>query len=187
MKRLFAAGIFVAFGAAVFAQTTAQTPAQPQPQTTEPTAQSAPQAHQTASGTPITISGCVQSETDYRRARNLGRGGVVGTGVGAANEFMLISASTAKSETSGTSGGTLGDAYELTGKNEKHVAPYVGKHVEIVGVLKAAAVGTSGPTGGATAGQPPTGVDTVSPDLRLRELEVTSVRETQGTCASAPR
>ena len=38
------------------------------------------------------------------------------------------------------------------------------------------------PTGGATAGQPPTEVDVASKDLKLRELEVTSVKEIAGTC-----
>ena len=50
-------------------------------------------------------------------------------------------------------------------------------------MLKPAEVGASGkPTGGATAGQPPSGVDVASKDLQLRELEITSVREAPGTC-----
>ena len=99
---------------------------------------------------------------------------------------MLVTAPSGTRQT-GVSGGTLGTAYELSGRNENLVAAHVGKHVEIVGVLKAGAVGTSGPTGGVTAGQPPTGVDVVSPDLRLREVDVTSVRVTEGTCPAAPR
>jgi hypothetical protein len=71
----------------------------------------------------------------------------------------------------------------LTGPNEGKVGEFIGRRVEITGMLKAAEVAASGqPTGGATAGQPPAGVDVTSKDLRLRELEVSSVRETTGTC-----
>jgi len=38
----------------------------------------------------VRVAGCIQSEADYRKARNLGRGGTAGTGVGVANEFVLI-------------------------------------------------------------------------------------------------
>jgi hypothetical protein len=112
--------------------------------------------------------------------------------VGAGNEFVLINASmstapaagAAASETRGTSGST-GMAYELTGTNEGQAAQHVGKRVEIMGKLKAAEVGASGrPTGGPTAGKPPEGVDVAGADLKLRELEVSSMREVPGTCAA---
>ena len=139
----------------------------------------------------VTVIGCVQKESDYRRAQDAGRGGVAGTGIGAGNEFVLtdVTASPATSEPrpgeppspTGTSGAKL-PAYELTGPNEGEVAPHVGRRVEISGKLKAAETVAGQPTGGATAGQPPAGVDVVSKDLKLRELEVTSVREASGTC-----
>jgi hypothetical protein len=157
----------------------------------------------TASAQQITVSGCVQRESDYRRAQEAGQGGVAGTGVGAANEFVLVdssmaSGSTAGSSATGTTGtagtsGTSGSsssaakgtAYELTGSGEGQAASYVGRRVQITGKLKAADTTASGtPTGGATAGRPPTGVDVTSKDLQLRELEVSSVRETSGTCPS---
>jgi hypothetical protein len=75
----------------------------------------------------------------------------------------------------------------LTGKNESQVEQYVGRRVEIVGRLKAAETGATRPTGGATAGAPPRGIDVTSPDLKLRELEVRSARETTGTCPAMPR
>jgi hypothetical protein len=76
-----------------------------------------------------------------------------------------------------------GTAYELTGANEGQAAQHVGRRVEITGTLKAAETGASGaPTGGPTAGQPPSGVDVVSKDLKLREIEVQSVREVGTTC-----
>ena len=152
-------------------------------------------AQQTTADQQVTITGCVQRETDYRRARDAGRGGVAGTGVGAANEFVLINASMGTaSRATGTTGaagsaptGTgvvaTGAAYELTGTNERQVAQYVGQRVEISGKLKAAEVGTSGrPTGGETAGKPPEGIEIAGQDLKLREVEVASVRQVTGTC-----
>ncbi len=84
-----------------------------------------------------TITGCVISETDYRKMHDAGRGGVVGTGVGAGNEFILTDASNGPAAatdstaarsvmpsaggTSGATGpsGTMGAlAYELSGSGE---------------------------------------------------------------------
>jgi hypothetical protein len=141
----------------------------------------------------VTITGCIQREADYRQARDAGRGGVAGTGVGAGNEFVLTNASMSTGTAPGTrpgaepaptgTTGSAATAYELTGPNEGQVGQYVGRRVEITGKLKAAESGPTGqPTGGATAGQPPAGVDVASKDLKLRELEVSSVRESTGTC-----
>jgi hypothetical protein len=146
---------------------------------------------------PITVTGCVMREADYRRARDAGKGGVAGSGVGVGNEFVLTQVSTAASGSAGASVGTAGAAggtptgtagtaataaYELTGPNEGRAEQFVGRRVEIAGTLKKADVGAAGPTGGATAGEPPAGVDLTSRDLKLRELEVASVREATGTC-----
>jgi hypothetical protein len=160
----------------------------------QPQTPAQPGARATADGQ-ITVTGCVQKEADYRSARDAGRGGVAGSGVGAGNEFILANASMSTSTAAGvrtgadpatptgTSGAAAGTAYELSGSNEGQVAQYVGKRVEITGVLKPADVGASGkPTGGATAGQPPSGVDVASKDLQLREIEITSVREAPGSC-----
>ena len=142
-----------------------------------------------SAGGQMTITGCVQREADYRSARDAGRGGVAGTGAGAGNEFVLTDTSPAAqpgaepTSPTGTSGSKSATAYELTGPNEGQVAQYIGRRVEISGTLKAAEVGAGGqPTGGATAGKPPSGVDVASKDLQLRELEVTSVKEATGTC-----
>jgi hypothetical protein len=128
----------------------------------------------------ISVTGCVQRETDYRKAQDKGRGGVAGTGIGAEDEYVLTNLTM-----TGTDAKTSGDtAYELTGANEKMAAPHVGHRVEISGILKAGEVGASGaPTGGATAGRPPSGVDIVSKDLKLRELEVTTVKMISADCA----
>jgi len=139
----------------------------------------------------ITVTGCIQREADYRRAAGAGRGGAVGTGVGTGNEFVLANATmgAAAGAATGTSGagataatGTTGaaaagTAYELTGPQEGKAEGYVGKRVEITGTLKAS---TSGATGGPTANVPG------SQDLKLRELEVASIREATGTCTVAP-
>jgi len=196
MRRLFACGfaVTVALCTVVFAQTTGQTPAEPQ--TAPPAAQTTPQVEGKAPAQQVTVTGCVQPEADYRRARNRGRGGTLGTGAGVGNEYVLVSADPPPGApagtpgATGTTGGTIatGHEYELTGRNESQVGAFVGKRVEISGTLKAAEVGATGPTGGPTAGRPPTGVDVTSRDLKLRELEVTSVRETTGTCqADMPR
>jgi hypothetical protein len=167
---MFAAGAVMTL--AMSAQPTAQ--AQPSPTT------AAPQEQQ------VTVVGCVVRESEYRRARDAGKGGVAGTGVGVGNEFVLTNASMAKTAESpvATAGTTTSTAYELTGSNEKQAEQFVGRRVEITGKLKAAEVGAAGPTGGPTAGKPPSGVDVTSKDLKLRELEIATVRETTGTCAA---
>ena len=173
--------------------------AQSQPQTGTP---ATTQQNRPSSAEPITIVGCVQREADYRKAKDAGRGGVAGTGIGAGNEFVLTNASmttggaaaaavgagtAAEKPTATTGAGGSGSAYELTGPNEEQLATHVNKRVEITGMLKAAEVGASGaPTGGPTAGTPPRGVDVISKDLKLREVEVSSVKEMAGNCPAAP-
>lgn len=149
-------------------------------------AAAAPQQSTTAEQQ-ITLAGCIQREADFRKARDAGKGGVAGTGVGAGNEFVLVNAAMAANAaspaaTAGTAG-TIGAAYELTGANEKQAEQFIGKRVEISGKLKAAETAAGQPTGGPTAGKPPTGVDVAGGDLKLRELEVTSVKAAaSGTC-----
>ena len=77
-------------------------------------------------------------------------------------------------------------AYELTGPGEGQAAAFVGKRVEVMGRMKAEEIGASGPTGGPTAGAPPSGVDVTSKDLKLREFEVTSIKAAAtGSCPAA--
>jgi hypothetical protein len=131
--------------------------------------------------------GCIQSEADFRKARNLGRGGTAGTGVGVGNEFVLIDAKMASAgapPAAGAATGTTGAAaqpYKLTGANEGKASQFAGKRVEITGTLNAETAGTA-PTRRPTAGAPPQIDVFAGEDLKLRELEVTSVRETAGTC-----
>lgn len=146
-----------------------------------------------------TITGCVVSESDYRKAHDAGKGGVVGTGVGAGNEYILVNASTGASSSSapsavGTSGSTASTAaasamaYELSGSGEGQLSRFVGRRVELTGMFKAGEMAASGQaTGGPTAGAPPRGVDVGGKDLMLREFDVASVKEAQGDCPTAVR
>ena len=173
---------------AAFAQTTGQQPAQPRTQTTTSAPQQAGSAGQT-----VTVVGCIQSEADYRKARNLGRGGTGGTGVGVGNEFVLVDARMASTgappaapPAAGAATGTTGpaaQAYKLTGANEGKASRFVGKRVEITGMLGPAEIAGAAPTRRPTADAPPPQIDVFAgEDLKLRELEVTSVRESAGTC-----
>jgi hypothetical protein len=172
--------------AAVLAIGVAASAQQPAPAQTPP-------ASRTSTDQQVTLTGCIQKEADFRQARDAGRGGVAGTGVGAGNEFILAQASASSSPSAAArpgdppsptgTAGSAASAYELTGPNEGKVSEFVGKRVEITGRVKAAEADAAGrPTGGATAGQPPAGIDATSKDLKLRELEVTSVRESTGSC-----
>lgn len=172
-------------------------------QTQTPSTSSTTTTATTQAATPagqITITGCVQRETDYRAATGAGAGGVASTGIGAANEFILTNvmtgapgAATASSGAAADRGaatatagggaaaatGTAGSAaagttYELSGPAEAQAANHVGKRVEVVGRVKA----------GQTAGGGPTANVPGSRDLKLTEFEVTSVREASGTCAA---
>ena len=171
MKRMLSVAVGVAAATLLHTAVVAQTPApQSRPAATQPEQQ-------------VTVIGCIQRESDYRQAMDKGRGGVAGTGVGAGDEFVLTNASV-KAQGLKSDAAPTDSAYELTGTGEEKVKSFVGKRVEITGTLKAAAMSPGGaPTGGATAGRPPSGIDVTSKDLKLRELEVASViASTTGTC-----
>ena len=94
----------------------------------------------------VTITGCVVSETDFRKAHDEGKGGVVGTGVGAGNEFILTDASTGRAAAGGATGtsGTSAAAFELPGPGEGQLSRYVGRRVELTGKFKAAETSATG-------------------------------------------
>jgi hypothetical protein len=79
----------------------------------------------------VTVVGCIQSEADYRKARNLRRGGTAGTGVGVGNEFVLIDAKMASAGAPPAAGaapgatGAAAQAYKLTAANEGKASPLV--------------------------------------------------------------
>lgn len=117
--------------------------------------------------TPISLVGCIQRESDYRRQQDAGTGGFLGFGGGLGDEYVLINALRGTSGVAGDcSRHTTGDAYELTGSDEDQLEAFVGQRVAITGVLKEAEVdaATGRPTGGRQVGA----------DLRLFEVEVES-------------
>lgn len=199
MKLRFAGGTcaaaVVALGIAVFSSTTVGAQDKPAGAQDRPAgAQERTPAQPQAAGAAqqVTVTGCIQREADFRKARDAGRGGVANTGVGVGNEFILAEASmpgAGATATRGagepgpaaTTGGTA--AFELTGAGEGKAEQFIGKRVEISGMLKAAETAGGRPTGGPTAGKPPEGIDIAGRDLQLRELEVSSIKEAPGTCA----
>jgi hypothetical protein len=125
----------------------------------------------------ITVVGCLQEESAYRRQNDSGRGGVAGTGLGRGNEYVLINASRAgtgapSSSLDCASTGT-GEAYELTGTREKDLESFIGRAVQITGTLKRADVEPS-PVGTSGSVRPEGGVDPLGQDLKLFELNVSS-------------
>ena len=118
---------------------------------------------------PISLMGCVQRETDYRRENNSGKGGFLGFGGGLGDEYVLVNASPNATGAFGDcSAAAGGEAYELTGSTEEDLEAFVGQRVAISGTRKAAEVdsATGRPTGGRQVGD----------DLRLFEVEVDSFR-----------
>ncbi|HKC55973.1 MAG TPA: hypothetical protein VKC35_07595 [Vicinamibacterales bacterium] len=134
---------------------------------------------------PVTAVGCLQSEKEYRRAHDSGRGGFLRTGNGESNEFILVNATIGLSSMQVAPASEAevnncaaspdnGQAIELTGHAEHDLGPMVGRRVVVNGMLKHAkhdpeAVATSGeftprPTGG--------GIDLTGGELALREINV---------------
>src|SRR5688500_15244235 len=121
----------------------------------------------TAEATPISLVGCIQRETEYRRQNNSGKGGFLGFGGGLGNEYVLVNASRGADGVFGDcTTATGGEAYELTGSGESDLDDFVGQRVAIAGIRKEAEVDveTGQPTGGRQAGD----------DLRLFEVDVES-------------
>jgi hypothetical protein len=101
----------------------------------------------------VTVIGCLQRETDFRAINNSGRGGVLGSGVGVNDEYVLADARPADTNrnsrmrpraaapsapgavgTSGTSDSAR--HYSLTGNLEDNLLRDVGRLVEIVGTVE---------------------------------------------------
>ena len=104
----------------------------------------------TAPQNELTLIGCVEFEQDYRKRMAAGRGGVLGSGVGATDEFVLTNVRPAASEI-GTSGrgamprsGAGGGVYTLTGTQEQNLKRDVGRQVEVVGVIENAGKPSTG-------------------------------------------
>jgi hypothetical protein len=91
----------------------------------------------------VSVVGCVELEADYRKRIADGKGGTLGSGAGAANEFVLTfarSVSTKGVHTEethapvGTSG--LEEVYSITGRLEDELKREVGRQVEVTGYVE---------------------------------------------------
>ena len=94
----------------------------------------------------VAVIGCVELEKDYRARMSQGRGGLLGTGGGQDDEFVLTDIRPATDATHAAPPKGGGGVYSLTGPQEKNLKRDIGKRVEIVGVIE-------------NAGKPETGAD----------------------------
>lgn len=136
----------------------------------------------------VTLVGCIQREADYRKVHERGRGGVVGTGLGSGDEFVLINASPAAAAPGAVdcSSTASTEAYELTGSREGDLKAFVGRAVQITGTMKKAEVKPVGTAGSGDATQPTGGFDPLGQDLQLFEVNVTGVAEVGTLAQTAP-
>ena len=125
-------------------------------QSANPPARPAAQGAAKAGANEVTLIGCVEFESDYRQRMAAGRGGVLGSGVGASDEFMLTNARPATADV-GTTGaargggraaaagpGAGGGVYTLTGPQEKNLKRDVGRQVTVVGTIENAGKRSTG-------------------------------------------
>ncbi len=101
----------------------------------------------------VTVIGCVELETDYRKRMTAGRGGVLGSGVGAADEFVITNIRPSASDSPrGTAGGgsrgaaatSGGGVYSLTGPLEANLKREINRQVQVVGVIENAGKSSTG-------------------------------------------
>lgn len=151
--------------------------------------QSSPAADQKQEPPVITVSGCVQKETDV-----LKRTGLAGS-IGLVDEFVLTSASNRPAapepaeprpdEPTGTSGliASPGKVYRLTGGKEPDLRSFVGQRVEINGAIKR-------PSADARDLEPARRGNSyaeLTPD-KTPEITIASIKPVSGTCSlPAPR
>src|SRR5262245_22374270 len=161
-----------------FAQTTAPAPG------TTTTSRTMTTQDRESPATPVTLIGCVQRESDYRKAHDIKRGGGLNMGIGDGDEYVLINAtrvspgSAPASMGADCSSSASGEAFEITGKGEEQFKAFVGKRVEVSGTQKKAKLGANG--------QPTGGSDPMHGDLKLFEVEVSSVKEATTAAAEVP-
>ncbi len=99
----------------------------------------AARASGTANRAEVGLVGWVEREADYRQARNSGRGGVLGTGVGVGDEFVVTRTTQPMAASSYRAVGTAGttdNAFALTGDLEKELVRGIGRQVLIIGMIE---------------------------------------------------
>ena len=171
------ASAIVALSISAFAQAPTQGTARPPASSPAITPSRTPVA--TASDT-VTITGCVEREADYRAARDQGRGGPAGSGLGQGNEFILTHATTGSPVPTSGSGNTESIAYQLTGSAEADAGSFLHQRVELTGHFKAS--GNDSPIADTPAAATSGANTDLNSALRLRTFEVTDVRASTGTC-----
>jgi hypothetical protein len=170
---LFLAGLAAAQGAGQPQSSPAQTPQAPQP----PTA--------TAQQPTTTLAGCL-----YREDQIPGRKPNVAERAGVLEDYILVDASTASTQTkpgatpgaTATAGTTSasGAMYKVEGPPDERLKALVGKRVEVTGRIDRERI-RGGAPGTATKDRG-LGPD----DINLPEFEATSIREISGTCPATP-
>lgn len=128
---------------------------------------------------PVSLTGCVMRETDYRRLNNSGKGGFLGFGGGLGDEYVLVNAARGSAGPVGDcSRQAGGEAFELEGSAEEDLEAFVGRAVTIDGILNEAEIdpATGRPTGGRQAGD----------DLKLFEVDVESFTLARADVAQQP-
>jgi hypothetical protein len=87
----------------------------------------------------ITVTGCVEKETAYRTSIADGKGGTLGSGAGAANEYVLRSVQIVSRETlkpTGTTSREYEDVYSVTGKLEHELDRAVNHQIAMSGYIE---------------------------------------------------
>jgi hypothetical protein len=81
----------------------------------------------------VSLIGCVEFERDYKARKESGR---AGGGVGVGNEFVLSSAKPVSRRGQAASAGVAAGDYNISGKLEKDMLRYVGRQIEVIGVIE---------------------------------------------------
>jgi hypothetical protein len=87
----------------------------------------------------ITVTGCVEKETAYRASIANGKGGALGSGAGAGNEYVLRSVQTVRADTlkpTGTSAKNYEEVYAVTGNLEHELDKAIGHKVAMSGYVE---------------------------------------------------
>lgn len=87
----------------------------------------------------VAMIGCLQREADYRAVQGDTKGGVLGTGVGVANEYVLVDATPVAATGDARQASNAGvdpRTFSLTGRLEGDLGSAVGRMVEVVGVAE---------------------------------------------------
>jgi hypothetical protein len=154
----------LSFGVTAYAQTTGQSPTQPTSQAGSQRMEQGRQAgDRSQTEQQITLVGCIQREAEFRQANQGGRGGTMGTGIGAGNEFVLINATsgsqTAMSGSTGGASGTMsGSATAGTSGTTASGTATTGSATGTTsGTGSTTGTGTSGTASGTTSGTGTTG------------------------------